>query len=179
MGKKKIPWIEITALSTVLLLVIAVIRFHKELFSLLESLGKFFLEFLKIFLLILLFKIPIYFILLLFLLIFFIRFSIRRYKRREFIDVRDGILFQIFQLGEIGTKDLMYEYIEILDSGYGYEINDEILPKDKDLEFKNIIADLLNKNLIKSDASSGSTGKLYKLTEKGFKYARRKKWKVP
>ena len=178
MHKKKIPSIEITAICTFLLLLITAIVFRDELSDFLGLIVNLFIKILDILLLILLFKIPIYLLLLLIILFLLIGITIKKIKRRNFVDVRDSILFQIFQLGEIGEKSLIYEYIELLESGFGYKINNEILPKDKELEFKNIIADLLKCKLIISKAETRDKGKLYKLTDKGRKYARRKKWKV-
>lgn len=171
MRKKKIPWIEITAVSSLLLLVIAILTnlsiFFRWIAKIFDSLSS-----------TLLFKVPIYFSFLLIILFFLIRIFIKKIKRRDFMYVRDGVLFQIFQLKKIAEKSLNYEYIEILKTGFGYEINNEILPKEKKWEFRNIIIDLLNNKLIIAEAETRDEGKLYKLTDKGRRYAKRKRWKV-
>ena len=79
---------------------------------------------------------------------------------------------------EIGEQSLTYEYAEILELGYGFKLNNGEMPKEKEPEFKKIISDLLKNNLIKSEASTTDQGKLYKMTDKGLRYAKRKKWKV-
>jgi len=127
----------------------------------------------------LIFKIPIYLLFLLIILIFLSRIIIKKIKkRRKLIYICDSVLHQIFQLREIPEKSLIYEYIEILKTGFGYEINNEILPEEKKHEFQDIIAHLLNKKLIVSKTETSDKGKLYKLSEKGRRYAKKKKWKV-
>lgn len=178
MRKKKIPWIEITTVCSFLLLIITIIVFLDKLSTFFRPKIEIFTKIFDVFPLILLLRIPIYILPLLVILFFLIRVIIKKIKRRNFIYIRDSVLHQIFQLGEIGEKSLTYEYIEILKSGYGYKINSEVLPKEKEKEFKNIIADLLSNKLIKSEAESGATGKLWQLTDKGRKYAKRRRWKV-
>lgn len=178
MAKEKREWAAITAVATILILVISIIAFWSHILSFLSSVRKLFVDILNIFPTILTFGIPLYLLFIIALLVVIVRFIIRKYNRREFLKVRDNLLYSIFQLQEIGEISLTYEYIEILERGYGIKINNEKMPKEKESEFKNIISDLVNNNLIKSYASTKDQGKLYKMTDKGLKYAKRKKWKV-
>ena len=178
MPKKKIPWIEITAVCTLLLLIMTIIALHDKLSIFFRSIVKIFIKIFDILSSTLLFKVPIYFLLLLIILFFLVRIIIKKIKRRDFMYIRGCVLFQIFQLEEIGEESLISEYIEILHSGFGNEINNEILPKEKELEFRNIITDLLNNKLIIAEADTRDEGKLYKLTDKGRRYAKRKGWNV-
>lgn len=107
-----------------------------------------------------------------------IRKMIKRIKKRNFVYIRDCILYQLFQLEEIRENSLRYEYIEILKSGFGYKINKETLTKKKEAEFQDIIADLIKKKLIVSEGETKDPGKLYEMSEKGRKYIKRKGRKV-
>lgn len=178
MQKKKIPWTEITAVCSFLLLLITIIVFQDKLSTFFRSLGGIYTKIYDVFLLILSLKVPIYVLLLLVIFFFMIRIIIKRIKRKSFVYIRDCVLHQIFQLEEIGEKSLRYEYIEILKSGFGYKINNEVLPEEKETEFQDIIADLFKNKLIISEAETKDKGKLYKMSEKGRKYAKKKRWKV-
>jgi len=178
MAKEKKDWAAITAVAAILTLVVSIIAFRNHILSFLSSVGKFLMDILNIFPTILSFRIPLYSLFIIFLLVVLVSFIIRRYNRREFLKVRDNLLFKILQLQEIGEKSLTYEYTEILELGYGLKINNGKIPKEKESEFKNIISDLVINNLIKYEASTKDQGKLYKMTDKGLKYAKRKKWQV-